>query len=51
MPARMGSAGASWHACRMTINVTSAAGLVVRVFALPVVREVPLPAAPRGSGW
>jgi hypothetical protein len=35
----------------MTINVTSAAGQVIPVFALPVVREVRLPAAPAGSGW
>ena len=36
----------------MTINVTPApAGQVIHSFVQPVVREVPLPATPRGSGW
>ncbi len=38
----------------MTLNVTPpppAPIVPIRVFALPVVREVPLPPTPAGSAW
>ena len=48
----MGTASVGWEPCHMTINVTpSAAGQVIRIFTLPVVREVRLPAAPVGTAW
>jgi hypothetical protein len=36
----------------MTVNTTSAQpGQIIRIFTLPIVREVPLPPAPAGSAW
>jgi hypothetical protein len=35
----------------MTINVTQHPGQVIPSFVQPIVHEVPLPAAPRASGW
>jgi hypothetical protein len=33
------------------ITAPSSAGQVIRIFSLPSVREIPVPAAPAGSAW